>query len=207
MHPQKRLIWEDIIKAKLNLLDRKIPARKCKVRYVRSQDATEFISCNHIQGKNNRGNIRLGLYYNDELVYLSTFGSPQFVKEYNKDDYEIIRMCAKLGCNVIGAPSKILKYFIKMYNPNTIISYANRRWSLGNVYNKIGFDLIDSLEPNHYYFKNNTMFHRRKFQVKNVKNMLKENYDNTISGMDNVVQQLDMHVIWDSGNYKYLMKC
>ena len=34
---------------------------------------------------------------------------------------------------------KLLKRFVKDYNPNEIISYADRRWSFGNLYEKIGF--------------------------------------------------------------------
>jgi len=205
-HPDKSLIWKSMIKNKLNITDDKIYARNCSVRYVKSSDATEFVKNNHIQGKNNRGVIKIGLYHKDELVLIGTFGTPQFVNDYKKGSYEIIRLCSKLDTQVVGGASKLLAYFIKMYNPKQIISYANRRWSEGEVYKQLHFTLDGKIPPNSYYIdvnNYNKMYHRRKYQSHIVKNILKENYNENISSMDNAVQSLNVMVIWDSGNYKF----
>ena len=71
-------IWEDwlrnkpeIVKSillnKLGLLDNTIYARKCIIKEVGSQESNIFLDNNHIQGRSAAG-VKLGLYYNDELV-------------------------------------------------------------------------------------------------------------------------------------------
>ena len=44
-----------------------------------------------------------------------------------------------------------IEYFINNYNPNTIISYADRRWSEGNLYYNLGFKLLGETKPNYFY--------------------------------------------------------
>lgn len=46
----------------------------------------------------------------------------RFNKKY---EYELSRFCSKNICNVIGGASKLWKYFIKTYNPLSVISYSN----------------------------------------------------------------------------------
>ena len=103
-----------------------------------------FLNNNHIQG-NDKSQIYLGLYYNEELISVMTFGSPRIAmgnknKNYNKNSYELIRFCNKLNTNVVGGASKLLKYFIKNYKPEHIFSFADLRWSNPNqnLYINIG---------------------------------------------------------------------
>ncbi|MBR4315953.1 MAG: hypothetical protein IKP65_03150, partial [Alphaproteobacteria bacterium] len=56
-------------------------------------------------------------------------------------DYELIRFASKIGYQVIGGASKLLSYFRKQYK-GSIISYADRRYSNGKLYEAIGFKLI-----------------------------------------------------------------
>ena len=48
-----------------------------------------------------------------------TFSKPRFNNQY---DYELIRFCSLKGFNVIGGASKLWKYFLKKYNPKSVIS-------------------------------------------------------------------------------------
>lgn len=102
-------IWEDellykqdivysLIKSKLGIYDTRIYARKTTVKEVPYNIAREFINKNHLQGYS-IDKIRLGLYYNDELVSIMTFGKSRF--KSNNDDIEIIRFCNKLNCQII----------------------------------------------------------------------------------------------------------
>jgi hypothetical protein len=68
--------------------------------------------------------------------------------------YEMLRFCNKLNTIVVGGASKLLKYFINKYTPKEITSYADRSWSSGNLYQKLGFKLVSKTRPNYYYFIN-----------------------------------------------------
>ena len=125
----KKEIWKSILKSKLNLNER-IYARKCDIRIVSNKESTEFLNKNHLQGNCN-ANIKLGLYKDNELVSIMTFGKP---RNSNKHQYELIRFCNKLNHNVIGGASKLFKYFIKTYNPDNIISYCHMHIFDGELY-------------------------------------------------------------------------
>mgnify|MGYP000079248993 CR=1 FL=1 len=45
----------------------------------------------------------------------------------------------------------VLKHFIKTYQPKEIISYADRRWSTGNLYDVLGFKFSHNSNPNYFY--------------------------------------------------------
>ena len=129
----------------------KIFARKCKIREVPQCEAKLFINESHIQGYCN-SSYRYGLYYNDELVSIMTFGKHRFrKKQHDNDIYELLRFCNKKGTSVVGGAGKLLSHFIKTFKPSKIISYADRRYSVGNLYEKLGFSKYNESEPSYFY--------------------------------------------------------
>ena len=72
----KRPILESMLKNLFNLTNNKIYARKCEIKDVKNTSKKNFLDENHIQGKC-QSSANLGLYYNDELVSLMTFGKPR----------------------------------------------------------------------------------------------------------------------------------
>jgi hypothetical protein len=60
--------------------------------------------------------------------------------------------------------NKVSKTFQLEYNPKNIVSYADRRWSQGNLYKALGFNLNHISSPNYWYIINNCREHRIKFQ-------------------------------------------
>lgn len=173
------LFKQDIVKSRLlNLLKlnkNKIYARKCILKKVTSRETKEFLIKNHIQGNVN-SNIRLGLYYANELVSIMTFGNLRKSMGYcsKEGSHEMLRFCNKLNMNVIGGADKLLQYFIKEYHPKEIISYADRRWSKGDLYQKLGFNFMHNSKPNYWYINDNKREYRFKYR-KNV--LVKEGYD------------------------------
>ena len=112
-------------------LNKKIFARKCVIKKVSKTISKQFLNDNHIQG-NSIDKLRYGLYYNDELVSLMTFGSKRKVlgnKNKSFNEYELVRFCNKLNFNVTGGFSKLLNNFIGEVKPSKIITYADIRWS------------------------------------------------------------------------------
>jgi hypothetical protein len=145
---------KDIIKSMLSSLilknNRKIYARNCTVKNVSPSEARNFLNQNHLQGACN-SQIRYGLFYNDELISLMTFGSSRHFIGNKNDKIELLRFCTKTNLTVVGGASKLFNYFINTNNVNEIVSYADRRWSIGNVYDKLGFELYNQSKPNYYY--------------------------------------------------------
>ena len=160
------LLKEDIVKSviasKLNL-NQKIFARKCEKIILETHQKNNFLNDNHIQGED-KSKIKLGLLYEDDLVCVMTFCKSRFNKNYK---WELSRFSNKMGINVIGGFSKLLKWFRKDYDGN-IVSYADRRYSNGNVYLKNGFENIRVNSPSYYYIdKNcNKRYNRMMFQKK-----------------------------------------
>ena len=96
------------------------------------------------------------------MVSLMTFGNLRKVlgSKSKENSYELLRFCNKLNTNVIGGASKLFKYFIKKYDPKEIVSYADRRWSNGLLYEVLGFNLTHKSKPSYYYVVNKKRVNR-----------------------------------------------
>ena len=193
-------IWLSIINAKLGL-NEKLYARKCEVKEIKFKEASEFLEENHLQGACN-SKINLGLFKDNELVSVMTFGKSRFNKQY---DWELLRFCSKKNLNVVGGASKLLKYF-RNKNTGSIISYANRRWSNGSLYEKLGFTNKGKTSPNYFYFKKKSseLLSRVKFQKHKLKNIL-ENFDENLSETQNMLNH-GYRQIFDCGNLVYVLE-
>ena len=199
------LFKQDIVKSRiLNLLGKsnKIFARKCFIKEISNNELIrEFLEQNHLQGVVG-SQIKIGLFYNDELVSLMTFG-PQRKSMGQKsieDTYEMLRFCNKLNTNVVGGASRLFKYFVDHYNPKEVISYADRSWSNGNLYEKLGFQFIHKTVPNYYYVIDGI----RKYRFGYRKDVLvKQGYDPTKTEHQ-IMLEKGIFRIYDSGHLKYL---
>lgn len=194
-----RQAWESVLENSLGKSNR-IFARKTLVKEVSNKEAKEFQELNHLQGSVN-ASIKLGLYYNDELVSLMTFGKSRYSKDA---EYELLRFCNKLNTQVTGGASKLLKYFERNYNPRSLISYANRRWSRGNLYDKLGFEFSHNTKPNYFYFKtgSDVLESRVKFQKHKLRYIL-ETFNPDLTETENMYNN-DYRKIYDSGNKVYI---
>ena len=143
----------------LHLNENKIYARKCMIRKVDVTEKNDFLNENHIQGKDN-STIKLGLYYNDELVSLMTFCKPRFSKKYN---WELSRFCSKHNYNVIGGASKLFKYFVDNYmkDGEVIVSYSDIAKTTGKIYNTLNFEFVNDAEPNYIWWKSDDDYKTR----------------------------------------------
>ena len=196
LNKTKRKIWYSVLNTKMNL-NEKIYARKCKIQEVEVKIAREFCENNHLQGYCNSSQ-KIGLFYKEELVSLMTF------RKHKKYQYEIARFCSKLNTTIVGGASRLLKYFERNYNPESLISYANRRWSCGNLYDVLGFKFIHNTAPNYFYFKENEniLYKREQFQKHKLKDIL-DIFDQNLSEIKNM-QNNNYRIIYDCGNKLYL---
>tara|TARA_S200002703_G_C3788666_1_gene243320 strand:- start:100 stop:1791 length:1692 start_codon:yes stop_codon:yes gene_type:complete len=202
---------KDIVKNKLSIIlkkyGKKIHARKCNIKIISPNIKNNFLNKNHIQGED-KSNVKLGLYYQNELVSVMTFGKLRTAlgqKNKKENEYELCRFCNKENYIVNGSFSKLLNYFIKNYNPIKIITYADKRYSNGNVYNKLNFKFISNTAPNYWYHKSGKkLYHRYNFTKHTLSNKL-ETYDHMLTEWENM-QLNGYDRIWDCGNLKYELK-
>ena len=142
-----------ILKRSLNIVDKRVFARKCVVKEVSYKEAKDFLDKYHIGGSGLVGKIRLGLYECDELFALLTFLDNKKSSKFKKEDgtFELYKFVTSK--KVIGGLSRLLSHFIKRYSPLKIISYIDRRFFTGGGFREIGFKLDSVTPPNYYYFR------------------------------------------------------
>lgn len=199
----KKEIIKSIIKNKLNLISNKIYARKCIIKEIDNKLYKKFLNENHIQDYA-LAKIRIGLFYENELISLISFGKKRLAlgNKINKEnEYELIRFCNKLNINVIGGFSKLLNYFIKNYQPNNIITYANRRFYNGNVYLKNGFSFVGETKPNYFYSHKHSYKRYYRFNFRKDK-LIKEGYDPNKTESQIMVER-GYCKIYDCGQLKF----
>ena len=152
-------IWDwDQIEKVIYLLSekKKLYARNCEVREVDLQLTNEFLDLYHLQNHCRNQEIRLGLYYNNELVEIMTFGKPRYNKTYQ---YELLRLCSRPDYIIIGGAKKLFTYFIDKYRPDSIISYCDNSKFSGNVYTQLGMNLINNGKPGCHWYNIKTKQH------------------------------------------------
>lgn len=193
----KKDIWKSMIKSRLGL-STKIYGRLTAIKEISSSIANDFYENNHMQGKA-KSKYHYGLYYNKILVAAMSVSSSR----YNNHDYEIIRFCNLIDHNVIGGFSKLLKYFRKLYS-GTIVSYANRRWSVGNMYETCNFVKDHISLPCYYYVKGLQTWHRSSF-MKHKLNGLLSDFNSNETEVENMYRH-KYRRIWDCGTIVYTLK-
>lgn len=157
------------LKNLFGLNQQKIFARNTELREVSRREGQDFLKANHLQGRDS-SSVKLGLYYNNELVSLMTFCKPRFNKNY---EWELSRFCNKRGTNVVGGASKLFKAFLENHNGD-IISYSNIAKGRGTLYEKLGFELSHISPPNYVWYDkvNHIAKPRYQCQMKNEKQIM-----------------------------------
>lgn len=199
-------IVESIILSKLGIYQQHIYARKCTIKEISKSTTDDFLIINHLQGTMN-ASIRLGLFYNDELVSVMTFCKKRgMMGNTNKSNsYELSRFCNKLNTQIIGGASKLFKHFLKTVDCEYVYSFSSNDISEGQLYKTLGFDL-ERINISYWYIDGGTFerHHRSEFsKAAIVQKHLKEQIDNTWTE-SSVTYELGLYQIYDSGQQKWI---
>jgi len=199
--------WENnkqIVKSRiLNILGRseKIYARKTQIKeIIDNKLIREFLNKNHIQGFVGSV-VKLGLFYNNELVSLMTFGNlrKNLGQKSKEGSYELLRFCNKLNTTVVGGASRLFKYFLNNYDVNYILSYADRRWSKGSLYLNLGFDYKSITVPNYYYIIDNKREYRFNYRKDK---LIRDGYDPNKTELQ-IMTERGYYRVFDKGSIKF----
>ena len=199
-------IWEDwvihkpeivksLILSKLGIYKERIYARKCTVKEITYNVASEFLEKNHIQGHTNPGKC-FGLFHNDQLIGTMVFG------KVGGGCWELKRFCTSLNTQIIGGAGKLLKYFTTIYQPSKIISFSSNDISNGGLYKSLGFEGEGPVTSAYWYVKFSTYerFHRLYFQKSR---LIKMGFDKNLSESQ-IMSDLPYYKIYDSGHIKWI---
>jgi hypothetical protein len=195
---RRKEIIKSILKNRLKKTDNTIFGRKCIIKEIDSKTNKLFLNENHIQGNVN-SKVRIGLYYNDELISVMTFSKGRIIMGGKSDEWELTRFSNRINTNVIGGASRLFNYFIKTYSPVKIISYSDIRLFNGNIYETLGFKRISQSAPNYWYVINGLRYHRFNFR-KSV--LVKEGYDKNKTEKE-IMFDRKIYRIYDCGHIRW----
>lgn len=191
----KKDIVKSLINSKLGTSNR-IYARNCKIVEVDTSYKNLKLNEWHLQGED-KSSVKLGLSFEGDIVSIMTFCKSRFTGKY---EWELSRFASKLNTTIIGGASKLLNHFEKKYNPKNIVSYANKRYSNGNLYKQLNFIFKYDSPPNYFYSKGNMLelLTRQNFQKHKLKSKL-DIFNPELSEWENMKNN-GYNRIWDCGN-------
>jgi hypothetical protein len=155
-------LWEDVWYHKKELvqsrilalcgISKRVHARQTSILRIDKKEAEQFLNENHLQ-QNTNAYYKYGLYKQDELVAVATFSKSRVMTDSSAlyRSYELVRFASLCGITVNGGLSKLLHFFIEQYHPAHLMTYADRDWSRGNSYKKMGFDFLENTSPQEFF--------------------------------------------------------
>ena len=161
----------------------RLHARHCFIERIDKNLAGNFLTVNHLQ-ENVKAKFKYGLFLKPQyverffgtivcrntdngiqvsqpkLIAVATFSGGRTMKvgeRVGTRSYELIRFATLQGYVVVGGMDKLLKAFITNHDPDDIMSYADRDWSDGRSYHKLGFTKIEDSLPQTFYIDLKTL--------------------------------------------------
>lgn len=179
----------------------KLNARDCYVKPITNISKNAFHSSYHIQGTD-KSQLSYGLFlkYEDTLVScLSGFIN-------SEKEFTITRFSSDVRYNVRGSFSKMLKYVERNVGCTSVVTFADLRWSIGDLYSKNGFDMVKIIEPTFYYYENKKkkLLHRSNFMKHKILSRL--NITQTDQTEFQLCDNMGLLRIWDCGKLKFRKK-
>lgn len=189
----------DIVKSRIAHIMGKtgggIFARKCGVRQLSVSEAKSFCEKHHIQGYA-ACQHRLGLIYGGDIVGVMTFSKHRFGKI---SKWEMVRF---VSVGVVGGGGKLLEAFAREHRGDICLSYADQRYSDGNIYEKLGFSLMHETKPNYWYVNpKNTL--DRKHRLSYTKKSLVDGGSDSSLTEEKIMSERGFHRLWDCGSRVY----
>jgi hypothetical protein len=146
------------IKTALGIVGTRIYARKCRMEVLKSKFAREFLGKHHLQGQG-RARYYFGLFYEEELVSVMSFGLTSRRHAGGEGRIELKRFCSLPDTVVVGGASKLFKNALKQLKTDgftEVVSYCDMRWAAQTpVYERIGFDFSKETKYTPHYLAEN----------------------------------------------------
>lgn len=195
--PNLKDIWKSKLQLTLVGCSHRVYARDLILEEVSIVDARNFLNKNHLQGFAQH-TICYGLRNTaGDLISIMSF-----LKQKNTD-WELNRFCTNLNTIVVGGASKLLKAFERNNSWKNIISFADLRYSYGDLYTSLGFEFIKEVPVSYYYTDCSSLYHKRGFQKQYLSKKLGELYDPNKTEVENVLGSGKYRILYDCGKLKF----
>jgi hypothetical protein len=196
---------KDIVKSRIKQIlkksnARRIHARECEIFELTPKAKNDFLQKFHILGVHDGSFLSYGAFDKENnLIAVMTFGRPRGLKTYVGGEWEIKRFCTDYNFHSPGIAGKILHYFKNNHDWSFIVSYVDRRWSNGNLYENLGFLKEHETPPSPWVIDVNKLkrFHR-SFMWKT------DSEKDTEMTQEQIALSKGYKIIYDCGNIKYI---
>lgn len=123
---------------------RRIYARNCVVAELDIEPAEAFLKDHHRDGfySASKRRTNLGLFHKDELLGVAIFDTPRTQGKQRDYTDELYRLAFKKDVRVVGGASKLIKTFIREYDPIALFTYQSTQGEKTDVYEKSGMRLV-----------------------------------------------------------------
>ena len=145
---------------KINHLQGAVKAKFKYGLYLKPHYVERFIGAVVYEDTENCTHNNIPKTIKPKLVAVATFSGGRTMKvgeRIGTRSYELIRFASLQGYVVVGGMNKLLKAFSEEHQPDDIMSYADRDWSDGRSYEKLGFTKIENSIPQTFYINLNTL--------------------------------------------------
>ena len=168
------------------------------------KEVQKFMDSYHIQGKTNGVKFVIKVLYNSTLIGCATFGK----HHRNATDWVLSRFCTKTDYTIVGGLGKISKLASRQLKAD-IVSWADYRLSLGNGYEKAGWEFEELLKPDYFYWRisgrHKGIYHEddiisKQSRQKNIVGTPEEMTEHDHAKLDNLVR------IYDCGKMRFRYK-
>lgn len=197
---KKHIVQSRILNA-LGLSQRSY-ARKGTVAAISPAEAKAFLEKHHIQGPATGASINVGLTIDDELMAVMALGKQRITHNVTAsgDEYELYRFASNGA--VVGAASKMFKWFQRNYSPSMVVSYCDRRWGQGGVYKALGFSLVHETKPGYWWIIDRYKTRSHRFNFTKHK-LVEKGHDPSMTEVE-IMRSLGHDRIFDCGNFKFV---
>lgn len=181
------------IKNILGLSEKGVGARKILIKEILPIIGNTFLNKHHIQG-GVPGSKFLGGFNQEQLISVLAYkkiGNTLDITRY-ANDFKLYP----------GLFSKFLSFIEKNINYDQIITFADLRYSYGDLYYKTGFIEEYEVKPGYYYTDYSNFYHKFNFRKKNIKK--KFNIDISEKTEKKLMEELGYDRIWDAGKIKFI---
>lgn len=162
---KKQDIVKSMIKYRLGLVEHKIAARKCEAKQIDKALGKEFFLKSHISG-DVRAQVYFGLFHDGELVSCLSLKKP--IQKRYAGYIEIARFANRLDTLVNGGFSKLSKVaekYARTSGYTGILTYADLRFGLGEVYVQNGFKWTGKTKDDYWYTDGSEREFRFKYRA------------------------------------------
>lgn len=188
----RRSVVESMLRHALGQSDR-VQARKCQITTTANFKA--FFDANHLYG-HRPASVEVGLLSGGTLVAAASFS------RHHKYGWELMRLATLAGHVVVGGASRLFSWFLGTTKPQSIICYADLRFSTGGAYRALGFVLDGITAPGYHYVRGTRIFSRQQFQKHKLAKKLPQ-FDPQLSESQNMFNN-KYRRLWDAGHMRFI---